>query len=86
MSSLPALPKISGELILNVFTHKALRPEPSTQYGDNDRLAELGEKILEMAVTSALFHQNPVLSAADISVRPHTYILQSPSIDDNIRS
>jgi dsRNA-specific ribonuclease len=75
MSGLPALPKISGDIILDVFTHKSLRHGTQETYGDSDRLADLGEKILEMTATSALFNQDPVLSAADISVRPHTYII-----------
>jgi len=65
------LPKISGDLTLSVFSHRSLRPgiiEPTNDdWGGNDRLAILGESVLEMAITSCLFSQKPMLSAADIS-------------------
>jgi dsRNA-specific ribonuclease len=74
MENIPPLPKFSGELMLEVFTHKSLRPdlsgEPTNdEYGGNDRLAELGAKVLEMAITFCLFSKRPMLKAADIEVR-----------------
>jgi hypothetical protein len=71
MSDLPPLPKLTGDIILDVFTHKSLRVNatPTNDLcGDNDRLAELGEKVLNMTTTDVLFNQNPILSAGDISV------------------
>jgi len=67
MESLPPLPKISGDLILDVFTHKSLQVDAHNhEYGGNDRLAELGGKVLDMTITHCLFSRRPMLMAADI--------------------
>ena len=65
-----ALPKLSGDIILDVFTHKSIKASSSTvnEY-DNERLAVLGEAVLGMAATFVLFHQNPTCTASDIRVR-----------------
>ena len=72
MDTLPPLPGLSGDIILEVFTHRSLRfPGAPTAGGDeygNDRLAAIGEKALEMAITDALFRQRPVLKAVEIEV------------------
>jgi dsRNA-specific ribonuclease len=68
----PLLPKITGEHILQVFTHKSLRRSADSaqdECGDNERLSELGEKVLEAVVTHNLFTQRPMLKAMNISVR-----------------
>ncbi|KDQ63217.1 hypothetical protein JAAARDRAFT_188818 [Jaapia argillacea MUCL 33604] len=67
--SIPSLPKLSGDIILEVFTHRSLRFEGAPQneeFGDNDRLAELGERVLVAAVTFCLFSKRPMLSANEI--------------------
>jgi len=67
----PPLPPLqSGDLILQVFTHKSLRrPKVSpADYGDNERLSELGKAALDVATTNALFQKRPYLEVADISV------------------
>lgn len=68
----PKLPTIdSSDLILQVFTHKSLRRKASgnvDDYGDNERLAELGKIVLEAAVTLALYHHRPMLNLPDICV------------------
>ena len=73
MSNLPAIPRISGDLILTVFTHRSLRfpgapRDDDAEYGDSDRLAVLGEKALDMAVTDALWRKRPMLKAEEIQV------------------
>jgi dsRNA-specific ribonuclease len=71
MMSVPPLPKIeSGDLMLEVFTHSSLRSDQSTleEHGGCERLAELGGKILDMAITFCLFSQRPMLQASDIAV------------------
>ncbi|CAL1695090.1 unnamed protein product [Somion occarium] len=70
---LAPLPALSGDIILEVFTHRSLRfpGAPNSQefeYG-NDRLAIIGEKALEMALTDALYRQRPILKAHDIESR-----------------
>ena len=74
MESLPAAPKLRGDIILEVFTHKSLRfpgapINEDSEFGDNERLAVLGEKVLELAVTFALFNKRPILKAEEIEVR-----------------
>ncbi|GLB35865.1 putative double-stranded RNA binding motif containing protein [Lyophyllum shimeji] len=71
-SALPPLPKIEGDvdLVLDVYTHKSLRYEGAPlndDYGDTDRLAELGGRILELAVTFHYYSKKPMLTAADIA-------------------
>lgn len=73
MSSLPAIPRLSGDLILTVFTHRSLRfpgapMDDDSEYGDSDRLAVLGEKALDIAVTDALFRKRPMLKSNELRV------------------
>lgn len=65
----PPLPKLTSELILQVYTHISLRrlsdngPE---EYGDNERLIELGKAVLDALTTFVLFNKRPMLKVADI--------------------
>lgn len=73
MTTLPPLPKIEGDLdlVLDVYTHHSLRfgsAPLNDDYGDTDRLAELGAKILELAVTNHYYSKKPMLSALMIAV------------------
>jgi len=73
MSNLPPLPKIEGDvdLMLEVFTHSSLRFGSATMiedYGDIERLAELGAKVLELTVTNQLYLRRPFLDSKDIQV------------------
>ena len=72
--SYPAAPHLRGETILDVFTHRSLRlpgaqMDEDSEFGDNERLAVLGEKVLELAVTFALFNKRPMLKGEEIEVR-----------------
>ncbi|PPQ78054.1 hypothetical protein CVT25_015599 [Psilocybe cyanescens] len=69
--SLPPLPKIEGDLdlMLDVYTHHSLRYSGAPMngdYGDTERLAELGSKVLDLAVTYHLFSVKPLKSARDM--------------------
>jgi dsRNA-specific ribonuclease len=69
MTNLPALPKLDGDIMLEVFTHRSLRfggAQTSEEYGDNERLAELGHQVFELAVTYCLFLKRPMLTAQEI--------------------
>jgi len=71
MSELPPLPKIEGDvdLMLDVYTHSSLRfggAPMNEDYGDTERLAELGAKVLELTVTNQLYSQRPLLTGKDI--------------------
>lgn len=68
--NLPPLPKISGDIILQVFTHKSLqRSNGGTleDNSDNQRLAVLGKAALEAVVTHSLFKQRQ-LATSEIRV------------------
>ncbi|KAG5342030.1 hypothetical protein C0989_005710 [Termitomyces sp. Mn162] len=68
--NLPPLPKIEGDvdLLLDVYTHSSLRYGVSMneEYGDTDRLAELGHRILDLAVTFHYFSKRPILPATEV--------------------
>ncbi|KAI6047779.1 hypothetical protein EDC04DRAFT_2619886 [Pisolithus marmoratus] len=65
---LPALPKLSGMLVLEVFTHRSLRLACHATYNDNERLTILGQQILEMITTKLLFSRKPRLKRENIEV------------------
>ncbi len=72
--SLPPLPTISGDpnIMLDVYTHSSVRHAggPSDpEYGNPERLAELGKRMLDLAVTYHFFHLKPHLAAGEIAVR-----------------
>ncbi|KAF8898922.1 ribonuclease III domain-containing protein [Infundibulicybe gibba] len=77
----PQLPKITGELILQVFTHKSLRRKTGhpSDYEDNERLIELGTKVLDTAITFCLFSQTPLLTVRELSIQ-RARLLQSENI------
>ena len=74
MSNLPPIPEIGGDvdLLLEVYTHASLRnsshTEMNAEYGDTDRLAELGASALDLAVTNYFYLMRPFLSGTEINV------------------
>ncbi|KAH7881751.1 hypothetical protein F5I97DRAFT_1818406, partial [Phlebopus sp. FC_14] len=66
---LPELPKLSGETMLEVFTHRSLRLACHAQYRDNERLSVLGHHTLEMITTQLLFLREPKLKRSDIETQ-----------------
>jgi len=70
MSDLPPLPKIDGdfELMLDVYTHSSVRMSSTMNgdYGDTQRLADLGSKVLDLVITYHLYSERPFLAAEDI--------------------
>lgn len=69
---LPELPKLSGEILLEVFTHRSLRLACHAKYRDNERLSVLGSYILEMMTTQLLFNRKPMLTRSEIEVSATT--------------
>ncbi|KAF9527781.1 hypothetical protein CPB83DRAFT_855615 [Crepidotus variabilis] len=67
----PSLPILSGDLILQVYTHKSLRqPGVSPEhYGDNERLGCVGKPAFEMELTRYLFKKRPMLKAEDLATQ-----------------
>jgi dsRNA-specific ribonuclease len=65
---LPDLPKLSGHILLEVYTHKSLRLACNARFRDNERLSVLGHEILEMMTTQLLFFRKPKLTVHQIKV------------------
>ncbi|KAK0505693.1 hypothetical protein EDD18DRAFT_1120294 [Armillaria luteobubalina] len=70
----PPLPKIHGDnnIILDVYSHSSVQPAGGVwdrEYGNPERLAELGKRTLDLVVTAHFFHVNSDLSAGDIRER-----------------
>ena len=81
MSVLPPIPKLNGEVLLDVFTHRSLRFEgaptdETSEYGDNMRLATLGEAILRATVMDTLFKKRPMLQSKELDVCSHSQPLE----------
>ncbi|KAG5647572.1 hypothetical protein DXG03_008925 [Asterophora parasitica] len=68
-AQIPPLPKVTNpDLILQVYTHISLRRSTGRpeDYGDNERLIQLGRVALDAAATHALFHKRPMLRTLEI--------------------
>ncbi|KAJ7727834.1 hypothetical protein DFH07DRAFT_851555 [Mycena maculata] len=65
------LPKIEGDvdILLDIYSHQSLRGDSplNDEYGDIDRLVELGSKALDMAVTAHFFQKRPMLIAPQMN-------------------
>jgi len=67
MNNYPALPRLDGETMLLVFTHRSIAGiHPDETYGDTDRLAALGSGVLSTVVTHHFFAKRPMLTATEI--------------------
>ncbi|KAJ7654998.1 hypothetical protein DFH06DRAFT_1132958 [Mycena polygramma] len=63
----PDLPNLTGDTLLQVFTHKSLRRADQDQEPfDNERLSLLGEKFLHILLTDELLGQRPMLTALEV--------------------
>jgi len=83
MSSLPYLPSLEGDILLDVYTHNSLNHEETVfneHYGDNTRFQELGESALTLAVTNRLFLVKPMLPTPDIVAKKQE-VLSDENID-----
>lgn len=68
-TELPPLPKISGECLLQVYTHKSLRRSEDVspeEFEDSERLSVLGEQVSSAAVTLLLFRKRPMQTREEI--------------------
>jgi dsRNA-specific ribonuclease len=68
---LPDLPYLDASMALDVYAHSSLHYEGkpvNEEYGDNQRLAVLGDVVLSTAVTQRLFSKKPMKSAETIVV------------------
>ena len=70
-NQLPPLPDISAGLMLEVFTHRSLvldEMDDIDSFRDNQRLAALGERVMQLALADLLYHRKPSVKAADFDV------------------
>ncbi|KAG2149621.1 hypothetical protein BD769DRAFT_346608 [Suillus cothurnatus] len=68
----PPLPPLYGDLMLDVFTHRALTQgviNDHTPHGNSDRLAQLGKSVLNTIVTYILFAERPMLSGEELKTK-----------------
>jgi ribonuclease-3 len=63
----PSLPSIQGDAALAIFVHRSLTPSvPNDTFGDGERLAFLGERVLRMVVAEIIFDKRPMLEARNL--------------------
>jgi ribonuclease-3 len=82
--NLPQLPQLEGSLLLDVFTHSSLDYEGKVfneDFGENSRLADIGEKVLNLAVTQRLFFKRPLLSVSEIAEHRNSHT-SDETLDD----
>ncbi|KAF9076105.1 hypothetical protein BDP27DRAFT_1313907 [Rhodocollybia butyracea] len=80
-TSLPPLPQLNGQILLQVLTHRSLRRfDQLSEDFDNERLSELGENALAIAISIALFHRRPVLSGKEM-LEQRRAILSQENLD-----
>jgi dsRNA-specific ribonuclease len=67
----PPRPPLSGEMFLQVSTHKSLRRKGVSpdQFGDNERMIELGKTVFDLVLTLHLLRKRPMLKVKDLAVR-----------------
>ncbi|KAG1783548.1 hypothetical protein EV702DRAFT_1054154 [Suillus placidus] len=78
----PPLPPLHGDLMLDVFTHRALTQgvlNDHTPHGNSDRLAQLGKSVLNTIVMYILFAERPMLSGEELKTK-HDEILSNESM------
>jgi dsRNA-specific ribonuclease len=68
--SLPPLPPISSNAALAIFIHRSFRSSgfSSDSFGDGDRLAFLGKRVLGMVVADVQFKRRPMLDFIELEV------------------
>ncbi|KAJ7040465.1 hypothetical protein C8F04DRAFT_1083655 [Mycena alexandri] len=70
-ATLPALPKIEGhhDIILDLYSHHSLKGNNvmNEEYGDVERLAELGRNTLDLVLVAHAFQKRPMLLADHIT-------------------
>lgn len=68
MNGYPPLPEITNpDMVLAVFAHESLGPlGDDTEFSGSKRLAQLGKRVVDQAITFHYFMKEPFLSADDI--------------------
>lgn len=78
------LPPINDtDLVLAVFTHESLQSGAADEhFGDAKRLAYLGKKVLDQAISYHYFMKKPTMTLDEIEVCSGNYISPHPPISD----
>jgi ribonuclease-3 len=67
--ALPPLPPIQSDATLAIFVHRSFKPPGlNDRFGDSDRLAFLGKRVLTMVIADTLFGKQPMLGYSDLEV------------------
>jgi hypothetical protein len=61
-------PKLNGELYRVLLAHKSLGAPPSPDWGDIDRLAVIGRRVLPLVATDIFSKTRPILEAVQLEV------------------
>ncbi|KAI0307675.1 hypothetical protein B0F90DRAFT_1621845 [Multifurca ochricompacta] len=65
--TLPPLPPVQSDAALAIFVHRSFKPSGSNdRFGDSERLALLGQRVLCMVVAEIFFEKRPMLEANDL--------------------
>ena len=65
----PPLPPVQSDTALVIFVHSSLKSSVQNErFGDADRLACLGQKVLHMVIAETLFEKRPMLGAIELIV------------------
>jgi dsRNA-specific ribonuclease len=65
----PPLPVVQSDTALAIFVHASLKSSvQSDRFGDAERLAFLGQKVLHMVIAETLFEKRPMMTAVDLIV------------------
>ena len=68
--SIPPLPPVQSDAALTIFVHSSLKSTVQNErFGDVERLAFIGRRILSMAIAESHFEKRPMLSAEDLEVK-----------------
>jgi dsRNA-specific ribonuclease len=75
----PALPPVQGEATLAIFVHPSLRSHsaPNERFGDGERLAFIGQRVLQMVLAEIYFEKRPMLSAVELEVSALSWPLRN---------
>jgi len=70
MANLPSLPQIEGDvgIVIDLYMHRSLQGNSiNDDYGDMDRLVQLGAKTLDAVLYAHFFRKRPILVAPQIA-------------------
>ncbi|KAJ7638303.1 hypothetical protein FB45DRAFT_398520 [Roridomyces roridus] len=68
MANLPSIPIVEGDFIIDLYLHPSLQSDAvNDDYGDMNRLQQLGQYALNLVLHTHFFRARPILTAAQIA-------------------